>query len=55
MWYPTLRFLRRVFQERRVLACDVVELAPAPGSLGPDFTVAKLIYKMIGYRFETVP
>ncbi len=52
-WYPTLTFLRRVFRERRVLACDVVELAPAPGVLGPDFTVAKLIYKMIGYRFET--
>jgi len=54
-WYPTLRFLRRVFLERRVLACDVVELAPVPGALGPDFTVAKLIYKMIGYRFETGP
>ena len=53
-WYPVLRFLRRVFRERRVLACDVVELAPAPGLLGPDFTVAKLIYKLIGYRFESV-
>ena len=50
-WYPTLRFLRRVFRERTVLAADVVELAPIPGLSAPDFLVAKLVYKMIGYRF----
>lgn len=54
-WYPTLRFLRRVFRERRVIACDVVELAPTPGLPAPDFTVAKLVYKLIGYRFEQAP
>lgn len=51
-WYRTLRFLRRVFQERTVVACDVVEHAPIPGLHAPDFTVAKLIYKMLAYRFE---
>lgn len=51
-WYRTLRFLRRVFAERTVVACDVVELAPAPGLHAPDFLVAKLVYKLIGYRFE---
>ncbi len=51
-WYRTLRFLRRVFRERRVVACDVVELAPTPGVHAPDFLVAKLVYKLIGYRFE---
>lgn len=51
-WYPTLRFLRRVFREREVLACDVVEHAPIPGLRAPDFLVAKLIYKLIAYRFE---
>ncbi|CAN5691374.1 hypothetical protein BH23GEM10_BH23GEM10_15580 [soil metagenome] len=51
-WYPVLKLLRRVFSERRVLAVDVVELAPIPGLAAPDFLVAKLIYKMIGYRFE---
>jgi len=48
-WYRTLRFLRRVFAERNVVACDVVELAPTPGLHAPDFLVAKLVYKMIGY------
>ena len=50
-WYPVLKLLRRVFAERRVHAVDVVELAPIPGLAAPDFLVAKLIYKMIGYRF----
>jgi len=48
-WYPVLALLRRVFAERNVVACDVVELAPIPGQPASDFLVAKLIYKMIGY------
>jgi agmatinase len=52
-WYPVLRLLRRVFAERNVVAADVVELAPIPGLFAPDFLVAKLIYKMIGYRFRS--
>ncbi len=51
-WYRTLHFLRRVFRERTVLACDVVELAPVPGFPAPDFLVAKLVYKLLGYRFH---
>ncbi len=50
-WYPVMKLLRRVFRERRVHAADVVELAPIPGLHAPDFLVAKLCYKMIGYRF----
>jgi agmatinase len=52
-WYRTLRFLRRVFAERHVVGCDVVELAPTPGLHAPDFLVAKLVYKLLGYRFQT--
>jgi agmatinase len=50
-WYRTLRFLRRVFETRNVVAADVVELAPTPGLHAPDFLVAKLVYKLLGYRF----
>ena len=49
-WYPVLKLLRRVFTERTVHAADIVELAPIPGLHAPDFLVAKLAYKMIGYR-----
>jgi agmatinase len=48
-WYPVMKLLRRVFAEREVVAADVVELAPIPGLAAPDFLVAKLIYKMVGY------
>lgn len=51
-WYRTLKFLRRVFRERQVVALDAVELAPIPGLTAPDFLVAKLIYKLLGYRFS---
>ena len=50
-WYPVMKLLRRVFRERNVVSADVVELAPIPGLSAPDFLVAKLVYKMIGYKF----
>jgi agmatinase len=50
-WYPVLGLLRRVFAERNVVGADIVELAPIPGLAAPDFLVAKLVYKMIGYRY----
>ncbi len=49
-WYPTLRLLERVVAEKRVVGCDVVELAPAAGFTAPDLLAAKLAYKMIGYH-----
>jgi len=48
-WYQALRLLRRVGEQRKVVGCDVVELAPIPGSHASDFAAAKLAYKMIGY------
>ncbi|MFW6199008.1 MAG: agmatinase [Gemmatimonadota bacterium] len=51
-WYRTLRFLRRVFEEREVIACDVVELAPMGSLHAPDFVTAKLVYKLLGYSLS---
>ena len=53
-WYRTLRLLRRVFNERTVLAADIVELAPVPGLHAPDFLTAKLAHKLVAYRSERV-
>jgi agmatinase len=50
-WYQVMKLLRRVFTERNVVSADIVELAPIPGLSAPDFLVAKLAYKMIGYKF----
>lgn len=48
-WYPTLRLLAKVFETRRVVAMDVVELAPIGGQPASDFVAAKLAYKCLGY------
>lgn len=48
-WYPTLRLLSKVFEAKRVVAMDVVELAPVGGHPASDFVAAKLAYKCLGY------
>ena len=48
-WAQAMALLRRVCAEKKIVAADVVELAPIPGLVAPDFLVAKLVYKMIGY------
>ena len=50
-WWPTLRFLERLITRANVVACDLVEFAPAPGLHHADFTAARLAYKLIGMRF----
>ena len=49
-WYETLHFLRRIFETHTVIGCDVMELAPVVDSVVSEFSTAKLIYKLIGYK-----
>jgi len=49
-WYSLTTFLRRVFETYEVIGCDVMELAPIVDSVVSQFTAAKLVYKLIGYR-----
>src|SRR5439155_6767032 len=51
-WYETLSLLRRVIESRRVVGCDLVELAPLAGNVAPNFLCAKLVYKILTYRFR---
>src|SRR5262249_4312822 len=50
-WYEGLALLRRVIERRTVVGCDIVELAPMGGNVAPNFMCAKLIYKILSYRF----
>jgi agmatinase len=50
-WYEALALLRATIERRRVVACDVVELSPLPGIMAPNFLCAKLVYKILAYRF----
>jgi agmatinase len=46
-----LALLRRVISARNLVGCDLVELCPIPGMVAPNFLCAKLLYKILNYRF----
>lgn len=50
LWWPTTRFLDRLFAAARVVAADVVELAPVEGLHHADFAAARLVYKIAGFH-----
>jgi len=50
-WRELLALLKKVMRQRTVVAADVVELCPLPGYTAPNFLAARLVYKLIGYRF----
>jgi N1-aminopropylagmatine ureohydrolase len=50
-WYEALALLRRVIERRTVVGCDIVELSPIGGNVAPNFLCAKLVYKILSYRF----
>jgi agmatinase len=47
-WYDTIDLLTRIVQGRKVVGFDVVELCPLAGNPAPDYTAAKLVYKVMG-------
>jgi len=51
-WYQVLDILKKIIAKKKIIGADFVELAPIKNLSAPDFTVAKLIYKIIGY-FKT--
>lgn len=51
-WNQTMALLKRVLEEKKVVGCDVVELCPNPFNLAPDYLAAKLIYKILSYKFK---
>jgi agmatinase len=50
-WYQVMHLLRAVCEAREVVGCDVVELAPANNNKAADFLIAKMIYKLLSYKF----
>jgi len=51
LWYDALRLLRAVCSKKNIVGFDVVELCPDPRNKAPDFLAAKLIYKLLSYKF----
>ncbi len=50
-WYQVLQLLREVTKARRLVGCDLVELSPSAHNKAPDFLAAKLVYKILSYKF----
>ncbi|MBU0671397.1 MAG: arginase family protein [Candidatus Margulisbacteria bacterium] len=49
LWYEVLDILKAVCATKNIVGFDVMELSPRKGDIASDFTVAKLVYKTIGY------
>ncbi len=52
LWYDVLELLKTVFNDKEVVGFDVVELCPNDDNKAPDFLAAKLIYKLLSYKFK---
>ena len=50
-WRELTTLLRKTFETKKVVACDVVELCPIPGMSSPNFVAARLVYKLLTYKF----
>lgn len=48
-WYEALSLFRAVCRARKVVGVDIVETAPVKGSNVTELTVAKLVYRLMGY------
>lgn len=48
-WDEAMKLLWRIFERKRVVGFDVVELSADPHDRNSPFAVAKLLYKMIGF------
>jgi agmatinase len=51
-WKEATGLLRQIAQRKQIVGLDFVELAPAPQLHHATFTVAKLIYRTLGYIFH---
>lgn len=49
MWFETLALLKKVCLEKEVVGFDIVEVAPQEGSIISEYTLAQLLYRILGY------
>ena len=51
LWPETMKLLRLIGEQKNIVGFDVVELAPKKGVPHPDYTAAKLTYKLMNCAF----
>ena len=50
-WYTLIKLIELVVREKNVVGMDVTELLPNPANRAPDFTAAKLVYRVLSMIF----
>ena len=50
-WYQVLEFLKKVSKKKNIVGFDIVELCPNKNERSSDFLAAKLVYKLLSYKF----
>jgi agmatinase len=50
-WYDVLKVIKTVAVQKNIVGLDIVELCPNPNNKAPDFLAAKLLYKILTYKF----
>ena len=53
-WDETMSILDKLFSSKNVVCCDVVELSPIKNMNHADFMIAKLVYKLFGYKYLNI-
>ncbi len=51
-WDQTIRLIKKVTQQKKIVGLDLVELMPIPGIKAPDFIAAKTLHKMLSLVFK---
>jgi len=51
-WKQATNLLKKVMQTRNVVGFDIVELCPNRSNWAPDYLAAKLVYKLLSYKFK---
>lgn len=49
-WWQGCRFLRKLCAARNVVGFDIVEIAPRTTDIISEFSMAKLLYRILGYQ-----
>lgn len=52
-WYQITGLIKKIACKKNIIGADVVELCPNPQSLASNFLTAKLIYKLLSYKWAS--
>ena len=52
-WYEASDLIGAVAMHKRIVGCDLVELAPLAGNVASDFLAARMSYRMIGHMLKS--